>query len=58
MTLEPPLPSFRLDGKRALVTGAGRGIGAAGAAIFAQAGAEVVLCARTAGEVEARAQEI
>lgn len=58
MTLEPPLPTFRLDGKRALVTGAGRGIGAAGAAIFAQAGAEVVLCARTAGEVEARAQEI
>jgi NAD(P)-dependent dehydrogenase (short-subunit alcohol dehydrogenase family) len=58
MTLSPASPSFRLDGKRALVTGAGRGIGAAGAAIFAQAGAAVTLCARTAAEVEARAQEI
>ena len=58
MTLSPPLPSFRLDGKRALVTGAGRGIGAAAAALFAQAGAEVVLCARTASEVEALAGEI
>lgn len=58
MTLTPILPSFRLDGKRALVTGAGRGIGAAGAAIFAQAGAAVTLCARTAAEVEARAGEI
>jgi NAD(P)-dependent dehydrogenase (short-subunit alcohol dehydrogenase family) len=57
MTLMP-LPSFRLDGKRALVTGAGRGIGAAAAQIFAQAGAHVTLCARTEPEVEARAQEI
>jgi len=53
-----PLPSFRLDGKRALVTGAGRGIGAAAAGIFAQAGAEVVLCARTATEIEMEASEI
>lgn len=58
MTLEPALPSFRLDGKRALITGGGRGIGAAAAAVFAQAGAAVVLCARTAAEVEARAAEI
>jgi NAD(P)-dependent dehydrogenase (short-subunit alcohol dehydrogenase family) len=54
----PPLPSFRLDGKKALVTGAGRGIGAAAAALFAQAGASVTLCARTGSEVEAVAAEI
>jgi NAD(P)-dependent dehydrogenase (short-subunit alcohol dehydrogenase family) len=53
-----PLPTFRLDGKRALVTGAGRGIGAAAAALFAQAGASVTLCARTGSEVEAVAAEI
>ncbi len=53
-----PLPTFRLDGKNALVTGAGRGIGAAVAALFAQAGASVTLCARTGSEVEAVAAEI
>lgn len=58
MALSPPMPSFRLDGKRALITGGGRGIGAAGAAVFAQAGAAVTLCARTATEVEAKAAEI
>lgn len=58
MALSPPLPSFRLDGKRALITGAGRGIGAAGAAVFAQAGAAVTLCARTSSEIEAKALEI
>ena len=58
MTLTPPLPSFRLDGKKALVTGAGRGIGAAAASVFAQAGAAVTLCARSANEVETVAHEI
>jgi NAD(P)-dependent dehydrogenase (short-subunit alcohol dehydrogenase family) len=58
MTLTPPLPSFRLNGKTALITGAGRGIGAAAANVFAQAAATVTLCARTAGEVEAVAREI
>jgi NAD(P)-dependent dehydrogenase (short-subunit alcohol dehydrogenase family) len=58
VTLSPPPPSFRLDGKKALITGAGRGIGAAAAAVFAQAGAVVTLCARTASEVETRAREI
>jgi NAD(P)-dependent dehydrogenase (short-subunit alcohol dehydrogenase family) len=58
MALTPPLPSFRLDGKKALITGASRGIGAAAAAVFAQAGAAVTLCARTHSEVEALAGEI
>ena len=57
MSLAPP-PSFRLDGKRALVTGAGRGIGAAGAAVLAQAGAHVTLCARSGDEIEARVKEL
>ena len=45
-------PSFRLDGKRALVTGAGRGIGLAAASALAQAGAEVAVLARSLGELE------
>jgi NAD(P)-dependent dehydrogenase (short-subunit alcohol dehydrogenase family) len=57
MTL-PTTPSFRLDGRRALVTGAGRGIGLAAAAALAQAGAHVTLVARTKDEIEAAAQAI
>lgn len=47
----PQTPSFRLDGKRALVTGAGRGIGLACAAALAQAGAHVTLAARSLDEI-------
>jgi NAD(P)-dependent dehydrogenase (short-subunit alcohol dehydrogenase family) len=54
----PRTPTFRLDGKRAIVTGAGRGIGLAAAAALAEAGAEVTLVARTASEIEAAAAEI
>jgi len=48
----PVTPSFRLDGKRALVTGASKGIGRAGAIALALAGAEVVLAARSLAELE------
>lgn len=48
----PKAPGFRLDGQRALVTGAGRGIGIACAAALAEAGAEVTLAARTLSEIE------
>jgi NAD(P)-dependent dehydrogenase (short-subunit alcohol dehydrogenase family) len=48
----PATPSFRLDGRRALVTGAGRGLGLACAAALAEAGAAVTLAARTASEIE------
>jgi len=51
-------PAFRLDGRRALVTGGGRGIGLAAASALAQAGAHVTLLARTASEIEAAAQAI
>ncbi len=57
MTL-PRTPSLRLDGRRALVTGAGRGIGMACAAALAQAGAHIVLVSRTAGEIAAVTEEI
>ena len=51
-------PSFRLDGKRALVTGAGRGIGLAAASALADSGAHVTLVSRTATEIEEAAEAI
>jgi NAD(P)-dependent dehydrogenase (short-subunit alcohol dehydrogenase family) len=51
-------PSFRLDGKRALVTGAGRGIGLAAATALADAGAHVTLVARSRDEIEAAAAQM
>ncbi len=49
---------MRVDGLRALITGSGRGIGLAAAAALAQAGAEVVLLARSSAEIEAGAAAI
>ena len=54
MTL-PEGPSFRLDGRRALVTGASSGIGLGAATALARAGAEVVMVARGAERLEASA---
>jgi NAD(P)-dependent dehydrogenase (short-subunit alcohol dehydrogenase family) len=56
--LLPKTPSFGLQGKRALVTGAGRGIGLAAASALAEAGAHVTLCARTNYEIAAAAAAI
>jgi 2-deoxy-D-gluconate 3-dehydrogenase len=57
----PKTPSFRLDGKRALVTGGSSGIGQGCALALADAGAHVVVAARradklaqTVGEIETR----
>ena len=57
MTL-PRTPSFRLDGRRALVAGASSGIGAACAVALAEAGAAVTLCARRGAELKALVEEI
>jgi 7-alpha-hydroxysteroid dehydrogenase len=52
------IDDFRLDGQVAVVTGGGRGIGAAIASALAEAGAAVVVAARRAAEVEAVAGSI
>jgi NAD(P)-dependent dehydrogenase (short-subunit alcohol dehydrogenase family) len=54
----PISPGFRLDGKRALVTGAGRGLGLAAAAALAEQGAHVVLAARSADELDEAVEAI
>jgi NAD(P)-dependent dehydrogenase (short-subunit alcohol dehydrogenase family) len=58
MTALPCTPTFRLDGRAALVTGAGRGIGLALATALSQAGAAVTLVARSSHEIETGAAAI
>ncbi|GHC60176.1 SDR family NAD(P)-dependent oxidoreductase [Neogemmobacter tilapiae] len=57
MTL-PRTPSFRLDGRRALVAGASSGIGAGAAVALAEQGAEVTLCARRRDDLQVLADEM
>ncbi len=49
---------IRFDGKRALVTGAGKGIGRQIASTLTQCGAEVVAVSRSAADLESLAREI
>lgn len=46
------LDMFRVDGRVALLSGAGRGIGAASALALAEAGADIVVLARTATQID------
>ncbi len=50
--------TFSLSGQVAIVTGAGRGIGAQTAKTYAEAGADVVLAARTKDQLDAVAEEV
>ena len=54
----PSTPSFRLDGRRALVTGASSGIGLGCAVALAEAGAHVVCAARGADRLNAVVAEM
>ena len=52
------LESLRMDGRRVIVTGAGRGLGREMALHLAAAGADVVCAARTSEQIEGTAEEI
>ena len=54
----PKTPSFRLDGKTALITGASSGIGRAAAVALAEAGAYVTVAARRAGALDQLVAEL
>ena len=57
MTL-PKTPSFRLDGKRALVAGASSGIGSGAAVALGEAGAHVIMAARGVDRLEGALAEM
>ena len=52
------LDLFRVDGKVAIITGAGRGIGAASAVALAECGADVIIASRTRSDLDAVAQRV
>ena len=52
------LDRFRLDNQVAVITGAGRGLGAATAVAFAEVGADVVISSRTASELDDVAEQV
>jgi 7-alpha-hydroxysteroid dehydrogenase len=52
------LDRYKLDGRVAIVTGAGQGIGAGSALALAEAGADVALAARTEADLEAVAEKV
>jgi 7-alpha-hydroxysteroid dehydrogenase len=52
------LDRFRMDGKAAIITGAGRGIGAASALALAEVGADVVIAARTKEQLDEVAADV
>ena len=54
----PKTPSFRLDGRTALVTGGSRGIGLGCAMALAEAGAHVIVAARGTDAVAEAAEAI
>lgn len=58
MTQKNVMDLFRLDGRRALVTGGSKGLGRVIAGALAQAGADVAVVSRTLGECETAAAEI
>jgi NAD(P)-dependent dehydrogenase (short-subunit alcohol dehydrogenase family) len=53
-----PMAPFDLSGKKAFVTGAGRGLGRASSLLLARAGADVAVASRSTAELESLAEEV